>query len=104
MPDPQLCSEEEIATLVQRFYARVRRDAPKSSGPPISLFPALVVICYSLFDKERLGNLSGPVKRHLGNNSISFVDARKSFPVCSRHEHNANDPRGTVRCPRQKLA
>ncbi|MFN4349848.1 MAG: group III truncated hemoglobin [Hylemonella sp.] len=27
MPDPQLCSEEEIATLVQRFYARVRRDA-----------------------------------------------------------------------------
>lgn len=27
MPDPQLCSEEEIAELVQRFYARVRRDA-----------------------------------------------------------------------------
>ena len=27
MPDPQLCTEEEIATLVQRFYARVRRDA-----------------------------------------------------------------------------
>ncbi len=27
MPDPQLCSEEEIATLVQRFYARVRHDA-----------------------------------------------------------------------------
>lgn len=27
MPNPQLCSEEEIATLVQRFYARVRRDA-----------------------------------------------------------------------------
>lgn len=26
MPDPQLCTEEEIATLVQRFYARVRRD------------------------------------------------------------------------------
>ena len=27
MPDPQLCSEEEIAELVQRFYARVRGDA-----------------------------------------------------------------------------
>ena len=27
MPDPQLCSEEEIAELVRRFYARVRRDA-----------------------------------------------------------------------------
>jgi hemoglobin len=27
MPDPQLCSEEEISELVQRFYARVRRDA-----------------------------------------------------------------------------
>ena len=27
MPDPQLCSEEEITELVQRFYARVRRDA-----------------------------------------------------------------------------
>ncbi len=27
MPDPQLCTEEEITTLVQRFYARVRRDA-----------------------------------------------------------------------------
>jgi len=27
MPDPQLCSEEEIATLVRQFYARVRRDA-----------------------------------------------------------------------------
>ena len=27
MPDPQLCTEEEIAELVQRFYARVRRDA-----------------------------------------------------------------------------
>lgn len=26
MPDPQLCSEEEIAELVHRFYARVRRD------------------------------------------------------------------------------
>lgn len=26
MPDPQLCTEEEIAELVQRFYARVRRD------------------------------------------------------------------------------
>ncbi len=26
MPDPQLCSEEEIAELVNRFYARVRRD------------------------------------------------------------------------------
>lgn len=27
MPDPQLCSEEEIFELVTRFYARVRRDA-----------------------------------------------------------------------------
>ena len=27
MPDPQLCSEEEIAELVRRFYARVRGDA-----------------------------------------------------------------------------
>lgn len=27
MPDPQLCTEEEIAELVQSFYARVRRDA-----------------------------------------------------------------------------
>lgn len=27
MPDPQLCSEDEIADLVQRFYASVRRDA-----------------------------------------------------------------------------
>jgi len=26
MPDPQLCNEEEIAELVHRFYARVRRD------------------------------------------------------------------------------
>lgn len=26
MPDSQLCSEEEIAELVHRFYARVRRD------------------------------------------------------------------------------
>lgn len=26
MPDPQLCSEDEIAELVRRFYARVRRD------------------------------------------------------------------------------
>lgn len=27
MPDPQLCREEEVTELVQRFYARVRRDA-----------------------------------------------------------------------------
>lgn len=27
MPDPQLCSEEEISELVNRFYARVRSDA-----------------------------------------------------------------------------
>ena len=27
MPDPQLCSEDEIAALVHHFYARVRRDA-----------------------------------------------------------------------------
>jgi len=26
MPDPQLCSEEEISELVNRFYARVRTD------------------------------------------------------------------------------
>lgn len=26
MSDPQLCSEEEIAELVNRFYARVRHD------------------------------------------------------------------------------
>lgn len=26
MPDPHLCSEEEIQELVSRFYARVRRD------------------------------------------------------------------------------
>jgi len=26
MPDPQLCSEEEISELVNRFYARVRQD------------------------------------------------------------------------------
>lgn len=27
MPDPQLCTEAEIATLVQTFYTRVRQDA-----------------------------------------------------------------------------
>jgi hemoglobin len=27
MPDPQLCTEAEITTLVQTFYARVRQDA-----------------------------------------------------------------------------
>lgn len=26
MPDPQLCSEEEISELVNRFYTRVRAD------------------------------------------------------------------------------